>query len=177
MTGNMEVEYREIPDYPGYRVGSDGSIWSSRVKGSPSRCGPWVKKKPSITKEGYYSVGMSGTYRRGFVLVHRVVLLAFVGPAPEGTECRHLDGNRLNPCLANLKWGTRQENATDRITHGTTNRGRKCHSAKLVEQDVVEIRRRIAAGESYSRIARDYGVTRGCIKGVAKGKSWAWFKG
>ena len=54
--------------------------------------------------------------------VHQLVLLAFVGPrppGPEGEEIRHLDGDHLNNTLSNLVYGSRAENAHDRVRHGT----------------------------------------------------------
>src|SRR5271167_2615180 len=47
--------------------------------------------------------------------LHRLVLLAFVGPCPEGMECRHLDGNHLNNRLGNLEWNTHLVNMQDKI--------------------------------------------------------------
>lgn len=51
--------------------------------------------------------------------VARLVLETFVGPCPDGMECRHLDGNKLNDDLENLCWGTRYENIQDKVIHGT----------------------------------------------------------
>lgn len=51
--------------------------------------------------------------------VHRLVLEAFVGAAPEGTETLHGNGIRHDNRLANLRWGTWAENYADRIRHGT----------------------------------------------------------
>ncbi len=49
--------------------------------------------------------------------VHLLVLEAFVGPCPPGLECRHLDGDKGNPALSNLVWGTRGDNNRDRTRH------------------------------------------------------------
>jgi hypothetical protein len=55
-----------------------------------------------------------------------MVLEAFTGPRPEPAyHARHLDGNPQNNALANLAWGTRQENWEDRRSHG-----RDVYSAK-----------------------------------------------
>lgn len=51
--------------------------------------------------------------------VHQLVMLAFVGPCPPGMEVRHLDSNPRNNVLANLAYGTRAENARDRVLNGT----------------------------------------------------------
>lgn len=50
--------------------------------------------------------------------VHRLVLIAFVGQAPDGMECCHNDGDPTNNQLANLRWDTRSENMRDRFRHG-----------------------------------------------------------
>jgi hypothetical protein len=53
--------------------------------------------------------------------VHAIVLTAFAGPAPDGCECLHGDGDRANNSDLNLRWGTRLENVHDAIKHGTAN--------------------------------------------------------
>lgn len=52
-------------------------------------------------------------------VVHRLVLESFVGPRPDGMECRHLNGNRQDARLSNLAWGTPMENAADKFDHRT----------------------------------------------------------
>lgn len=51
--------------------------------------------------------------------MHRLVLSAFVGPAPEGMEALHRDGSRANNRIANLAWGTHAQNQRDQLAHGT----------------------------------------------------------
>lgn len=58
---------------------------------------------------------------------HRLVLEAFVGPAPDGHECCHLDGDPKNNRIENLYWGTRSENTIDSVSHGTHSHARKTH--------------------------------------------------
>jgi len=79
----------------------------------------------------------SGTSVKAYV--HRLVLLAFVGEAPEGMECRHLDGDAGNNMLDNLCWGTRTENMQDAglECHNTLIRGERHKGAKLTERAVA----------------------------------------
>ncbi len=44
------------------------------------------------------------------IFVHHAVLLAWVGPRPEGYECDHLNGNGADNRLENLEWVTPEEN-------------------------------------------------------------------
>lgn len=56
----------------------------------------------------------------GKVSVHVAVLTLFVGPRPSSNhQARHLNGNRLDNRLENLRWGTVSENHQDAIRHGT----------------------------------------------------------
>lgn len=125
MADGNSIEYRPIDGYPGYRVGSDGSVWS---RWRTSRKGKnltdtWHQLRPSVQKrrsEGrryrYLNLvrdGAAATFR-----LHRLILEAFVGPCPPGCETRHLDGDPGNNALSNLAWGTPAENTADRKKHG-----------------------------------------------------------
>lgn len=50
---------------------------------------------------------------------HQLVLVAFVGPRPAGMVSRHLNGDRTDPRLVNLAYGTYAENSADMRLHGT----------------------------------------------------------
>src|SRR5262245_38045005 len=117
------VEYRDIPGHPGYRVGSDGSVWScwqkrgrGRGRGTTNVLGDTWKRLSETLHSGYPVVQLG---RGNYFRTSRLVLLAFVGPCPEGMECRHLDGNPQNNHVDNLRWGTSAENTEDQRRHGT----------------------------------------------------------
>lgn len=126
------VTFRDVPGYPGYRVGDDGSVWSCRKhwglaynKGTTSYLSnTWRKLKPGIGSAGHLIVTLCpGRHTRS---VHQLVLEAFVGPCPPGMQCRHFpDRNPANNHLSNLQWGTPKQNAADRVIHGTNGNGRK----------------------------------------------------
>lgn len=79
-----------------------------------------VVLRPSPSSDGGYpTVALSVHGKTVTRCVHRLVLEAFVGEPPAGTECRHMDGNPQNNALTNLRWGTRLENIRDQIRHGT----------------------------------------------------------
>ena len=134
------TEYRDLPGWIGYRVGDDGSIWSCRTSLRFSSATNWRRMRPKLDRYGYRTVTLRGDGIKKSQTVHQLVLFAFVGPKPEGHQCRHLDGNRSNNAITNLEWGTPRENCADRDQHGHTQRGRTHYRAKLTEQDVVAIR-------------------------------------
>lgn len=46
--------------------------------------------------------------------LHKLILLAFVGPCPPGMEACHGDDVKTNNRLTNLRWDTRRANVADR---------------------------------------------------------------
>lgn len=63
---------------------------------------------PKKDRSGYYKV--SCTSRRGAITIHELVMLAFVGPRPNGMEIDHIDRNKNNNRLENLRYVTHKEN-------------------------------------------------------------------
>lgn len=156
-----------IESYPHYQISTLGRVLGKN--GKPLR--------PAPNSKGYLSVCLYGPEKRTSLLVHRLVLEAFVGPCPDGMESLHGDGNKLNNRLDNLRWGTSAANHADKFRHGTDNRSKvsrgEFHGTKLVERDVIEIRQAVAAGQSYSSLSKRYGVGGGTIREAATGISWS----
>jgi hypothetical protein len=72
-----------------------------------------VELRPQLKRDGYIQVCLARNGRHSWVMVHRLVLLAFVGPAPEGMECCHGNHDPWDNRLVNLRWGTQLENFRD----------------------------------------------------------------
>lgn len=107
--------------------------------------------------------GPAGKNRNSYV--HAIVLNAFVGPCPDGMECRHLDGDKTNNNLTNLKWGTPAENANDRDLHGKTAKGWRIAASKISNekrQAIMDLRKE--CGYGIKLLARVFGKTEMTIK-------------
>ena len=117
-----------------------------------------------------------GTNGKGYgvmtVYVHRVMFVDTNGPLPDGHEVAHIcdQPNCVNP--DHLMAMTHGQNVTDSHTKGRNNsfgwRGR----AKLTEDDVRAIRRRVAAGERRVAMAEEFGVSLANIDSIVWRKSW-----
>ena len=107
------------PKYTDYAITDDGRVWSKPRKDRLGRwwSGKWLK--PGKASTGYYTVCLASNTKRKSFCLHQLVLETYVGPCPEGLQCRHLDGNRENNKLDNLRWGTPSENVFDAVRHGT----------------------------------------------------------
>ncbi|CAM5410189.1 HNH endonuclease OS=Streptomyces microflavus OX=1919 GN=Smic_80730 PE=4 SV=1 [Streptomyces microflavus] len=101
------------------------------------------------------------------------MLLTFRGPAPSSTcVARHLDDDGQNNALVNLRWGSRSENEGDKVQHGTSNRGAGDGRAKLSDDDVREIRRRIGAGATQVAVAHAPGIPAVTVNHIHTGRTW-----
>lgn len=161
-----------IPGFPDYYVGDDGRLWSDAR-------GRRRELKQANHSAGYRVVGLrrASERKRGgkvtVLFVHRLVLEAFVGPCPEGMECRHLDGTRTNNRLSNLAWGTSAENEADKVRHGTKVRGEAHSAAKLTESQVIQMRADVAAGMSCKGAAAKYGIFIENVRKIVRRKGWS----
>ena len=165
-------EWRTIPGIEGYEASNLGRIRSvdRLVKGRANQK-PWFKAgsllNPFVANErGYLRVKAGGRLH----YVQRLVLMAFVGPCPEGLEACHADGDPTNNALSNLRWDTRKENAADRTLHGNTKRGVDHARSKLTEEAVRIIR---SSDEPYRLLAKRFGITEPYVGDVKRGQGWA----
>jgi hypothetical protein len=123
--------------------------------------------RPGIGSNGYPTVSLGGKSHT----VHSLVLTAFVGPAPSGSECLHRNGIRADARLENLRWGTRAENCADMAIHGTRIRGESYSTAKLTNDAVRKIRR-LRGVVPQSELARRFNVSPAAVQAVHDGRTW-----
>ena len=179
------IEYRPIPGFSGYKIGSDGTVWScwQNHGRNPRKIGDtWKERKLKKLRNGYLIVKLyDDDSKSNEILVHRLVLLAFIGPCPKGMEAAHCpDKTRSNNSLSNLRWDTKAGNAADKIKHGTVvrpfgnSRARGVHNshAVLSEDAVHEIRLLLASGETQEKIAKSYGVAQQTVGHIATRRTW-----
>lgn len=192
-----EVIYRNIQGFDGYRIGSDGSVWScwdketlGFGKGSRSFIGTrWHKRKLSVNKcNGYLQVMLSKDKKKYMMYVHHLVLEAFVGSAPKDMQACHFpDRSRTNCNLENLRWDTCSANHADMKKHGTETsgdrhysrtrpervpRGEKHHAAKIDSGVVIEIRQWASFGLCNTVIGHQVGLTEAQVRRIVRGEAW-----
>lgn len=104
----------------------------------------------------------------------RICKLAHGEPPTPKHQAAHSCGNGHLGCVnpKHLRWATAAENATDKKLHGREVIGVDVHTAKLNEEKVQQIRKRLSAGEAFAHIALDFGVTRVAIADIAHGRNW-----
>lgn len=159
-----------------YLVSNLGGVFSLPRRDSAGRyrAGRMLRVTPDTN--GYPQVNLCYQGKRVHSTVHVLVLTAFSGPCPADMEARHLNDVKTdNRWPENLVWGTRPENqGTDRLANGTSNRGERHGLHKLTETEVLEIFSRLQRGERVATVAAAYGRSRQCITHIKMGRRWGW---
>jgi len=161
----MEL-WRDIPEYEGfYQVSDDGRVrrlWQV----IPSAFAAGVRKhrnymKPGTNNQGRLQVTLSKNAESCRFLVHRLVLLAFAGPCPDGFEGRHKVKDYTDNRISNLLWSPCSERGDAT--------GRSIGHSSLTEQDVRDIR---TSSEPERATAVKYGVSQVTINSIRTRKTW-----
>lgn len=167
--------WTDIPGYEGlYVVSADGQV-ASLPRSTPTGVLGGKVLRPLVGSNGYHRVSLSSCGVAKRYLIHRVVLLAFVGPPTAKQEARHLDGNRERNVLSNLEWGTRSENAYDRSRHGTNpnRKGERHPLTRLTDADALAIHHLAISGVAYREIADTFKTSISTISRLRNRMGWS----
>jgi hypothetical protein len=135
----------------------------------------WRILQPTVRKgDGYYVQSL----RRGGVSyqrhLHQWIALTFYGEPEDGLQVRHLDGDKANNRVANLRYGTAQENALDKVEHGTLIHGEIHPRSKLTERDVAVIHDALGRGVPQNLIAVVFNIYPTVVSKIKRGELWGW---
>jgi hypothetical protein len=144
----------QVVGFEKYMVTDDGRVYSKADK---------KFMKQFTTSKGYKRVCLWDGKKPNTRFVHTLVLEAFFGLRPKGTQCGHLDGDPANNHISNLKWVTPKENGEHRIAHGKSRTDikinnaivRKIRSKELAHLNSFEVAAKFGIAASYVRAIRN----------------------
>mgnify|MGYP001581378595 CR=1 FL=1 len=153
---------------------------SARVKQYQANFWKYVRKTPGCW---FWTGALSGPAPRfnygkfwiGYqIRAHRFSYELAHGPIPKGVNVLHRCDTP--PCVrpVHLFLGTVDDNHQDQKQKGRTLFGERSFTAKLTADQVIEIRRRYAAGQvSLRQLEREYQVSDSHIDRIVKRRKWA----
>lgn len=162
----MEEIWKEINDFPNYKVSNTGKI-------SSNRSGKTIILKGGIDRGGYQIVVLSNDTGKHTKKVHRLVAICYLNNPENLPEVNHKDGVKTNNSVDNLEWCTSSYNKKHAYLNGlVSNVGILNNNSKLTENNVLEIRELLKNKISQSKISILFGVSRGTIGDIHLRRIW-----
>lgn len=129
---------------------------------------PCIEFDGARDQDGYGMKSREGRMHRA----HRLAYMDSVGPIPAGIRVLHRCDNP--PCInpEHLFLGTHDDNMQDKLAKGRNCYGTDNGQTKLNAAKVIDIRLRMAGGESMCSIGRVYGVDFKTVRDIRDGKTW-----
>lgn len=161
MDATANERWLPIPGHEGYEASDIGRVRSvDRTlvhKNGRLQRRKGVMLKQRQDQDGYWRCRCGLGIPLG---VHRLVLMAFVGPCPPGMLGLHNNGDPSDSRLENLRWGTPSDNTADMFRHGRNANVNKTHCS----------RNHPLSGDNVNPSARRAGVRtcRACAKAAAR---------
>lgn len=144
-------------------------FWEKVDVAGPNECWEWT----AVKANGYGRIRDDGGLAQ--LLAHRVSYELEYGEIPEGLWVLHHCDNRscVNP--RHLYAGTAKQNTADALARNRLDppKGEDHPQTPLSAQNVLQIRRRYAAGDVYQHdLAQEYGITKSSICLIIRGDTW-----
>ncbi|CAL5979102.1 Conserved_hypothetical protein [Hexamita inflata] len=101
-------QFKYINEYSSYLVSNFGRITFNEDK---------VKRAPISISNGYYQVSIQNEFGSNHYFIYRLVAQSFLGECPDDYEVDHIDRNRQNNQLSNLRYVTRSQNLRNKSSY------------------------------------------------------------
>ena len=110
----MEEIWKDIKGYEGlYQVSNLGRVKSLERMMKNRKCEEIIKV-PSLGGKGYYRLPLCNNGINKYYFVHRLVAEAFKPNKENKPTVDHIDRNKTNNCVSNLRWATYKEQIANR---------------------------------------------------------------
>lgn len=194
-------EWRECPGFPDYSVSNHGRVRRD-VTRNGYKAGRILSGSPSIYGYPQTVLSHRGE-RRTCKIHRLVALAFLGDPPEGKPNVNHLNCIRNDNRVENLEWASYQDDADHRVQMGTVpcgdghwarrhpervargdrhisrihpecmRRGESHATAKLTEDSVREIRRRLLSkSETQAALARAFGISQTTVSSIGLGKTW-----
>jgi len=152
----MEETWR-LSKYNKYEVSNLGNIRSLKSK---------KNRAIYYDRNGYARICLMVGDKQKMVMIHKLVIEAFLPREYGSNYVNHKDGNKKNNNISNLEWCSLSENTRHMYKGGFG-------KTKIIYNDAQEIKRLYGiGGYTHKKLGEMFGVTRGNITGILNNRVW-----
>jgi DNA-binding Xre family transcriptional regulator len=142
----------------GYRVSDEGDVFSEKSDGE-------IGTVQDATG-GYKVVSISGI--KSPLLVHRLVAMAFLSNDEDKPFVLHKDNDKLNNCVGNLQWASKNENEMHALRHGLHDNALSFFEALRMKELLRDTKL------SYKKLSDRFGVSTHTVREVSLGRIYSY---
>ena len=163
-----------IPDWENYGISEDAEI--VRLVARKGAQQGLVLKQHLHKTRGYLTVRLYDRDRKKTFDVHRLMAMTFLGGVPDGMHVCHISGEKTDCRLINLRVDTPASNESDKVVHGTSNRGERFGRSKYTEEQVLKAKQLLAKKWRAKDVSAATGISLSSVKAISSGANWYWLK-
>jgi hypothetical protein len=161
--------WKSIKDYPNYQISNLGNVKSL----NNYKRNYYKILSPSLSKSGYYQIGIRLDKKRIYHTIHRLIAIHFIDNNENYKCVNHKDGNKLNNSIENLEWCSYSINNKHAYDNGLNKNNENHGRSKLSNSDVLLIKESLINNISQRKLAIQFNVSQACINYINVNKTWA----
>ena len=125
--------------------------------------------KPMLNYGGYYRVSFYNGKKSIYKSVHSLVASAFIGKRKPKDVIEHINHDKSNNSLANIRYCSQTENCQRGARDNKTCKGEKHGNRKLTNKQILEIRN---SELTQKQLKEKYKVSKSSISSILRGEVW-----
>lgn len=160
----MKSQWVPVPGFSRYEIHPSGRVRDTQIR----RKGKPLVLKRDPTHNGYMRVRLRNEDGKLVAIrLHLLVLNVFVGPPPSPRHkgCHYPKSDKRLNGVANLKWGTPEENEAHKRFAGSWRTGKR---TVLTDAAVLAIREAARNGASFTKIAAAFNLHRHSVSRICR---------
>lgn len=154
--------WKPVPDFEDYHISTLGRVKSFKYSN------PRIMR-PKLGDGGYLNISLSKNGERKTLLISRLVAICFIHNTNNKPQVDHVNGDKFNCRVTNLRWATSSENTKYAYAFGFAKSGEEHGRAKLTNEQVRAIRVNVAGLKTYE-LAEKFGVSQSDVSDIQLGK-------
>ena len=152
-------EIKPHPKFPSYGANALGDIFNIKFG---------RKLNPGPTSRGYLHLKISEGGKTKTYLAHRMVAECFLGPLLPSQTVDHLDFNKINNPIENIRIVTAGENHKSAILAGKIKKGLSHYKTRVSLKEIGAMRDMAANGFPQTEIGKKYGLSQPAISRIIR---------